>query len=86
MDGSYGYSDPTGVTEVGIVAIVDFSEAEYTVDKITYATGTHKGWDTFLADHQSVTEDEYLDAVSKQEQKQDAEWYEFSDENISTLF
>ena len=86
MDGSYSYSDPTGVTEVGIAAIVDFSEAEYTVDKITYETGTYKGWDTFVADHQPVTEEEYLDAVSRQEQKQNAEWYEFNDENINTLF
>ena len=86
MDGSYSYSDPTGVTEVGIAAIVDFSEVEYTVDKITYATGTYKGWDTFVADQQPVTEEEYLDAVSVQDQKQNAEWYEFTDENINTLF
>ncbi len=82
MDGSYSYSDPTGVTEVGIAAIVDFSEDEYTIDKITYATGTYKGWDSFVAEHQSVTEEDYLDAVSRQDQKQNAEWYEFSDENI----
>ena len=75
-----------GVTEVGIAAIVDFSEVEYTVDKITYATGRYKGWDTFVADHHPVTEEEYLDAVSVQDQKQNAEWYEFNDENINTLF
>ena len=44
-----------------------------------------KGWDTFIADHQPVTEEEYLDAVSRQDQKQNAEWYEFTDENINTL-
>ena len=33
-----------------------------------------------------VTEEEYLDAVSKQDQKQNAEWHEFTDENINTLF
>ena len=86
MDGSYGYSDPTGVTEVGIAAIVDFSEAEYTVDKISYAIGTYKGLDSFVADYQPVTEEEYLDVISKQNQKENAEWYEFTDENINILF
>ena len=86
IDGTYDYSDPTGVAEAGIATVRGFSETEYTVDKITYATGTYKGWDTFVADHQSVTEEEYLDAVSKQDQKQNAEWHEFTDENINTLF
>lgn len=86
MDGTYGYSDPTGSAEAGIAAVVDFSEAGYTTDKITYATGTYEGWDTFIADHQPVTEEEYLDAVSRQNQKQNAEWYEFSNENINNMF
>ena len=86
MDGSYSYSDPTGVTEVGIAVVVDFSEAEYAVEKITYATGTYKGWNTFVADHQPVTEEEYLYAVFQKDQKQNAEWHEFTDENINTLF
>ena len=86
MDGTYGYSDPTGVAEAGIAAVVGFSEAGYTTDKITYATGTYEGWKAFVADHQPVTEEEYLDAVSRQDQKQNAEWYEFSNENINNMF
>lgn len=86
MDGTYSYSDPTGSAEAGIAAVVDFSEAGYTTDKITYATGTYEGWDAFVADHQPVTEKEYLDAVSRQDQKQNAEWYEFSNENIHNMF
>ena len=35
---------------------------------------------------QYFSEEEYLDAVSVQDQKQNAEWYEFNDENINTLF
>ena len=85
-DGTYGYSDPTGMVEAGIAAVVDFSETGYTTDKITYATGTYDGWDAFAADHQPVTEEEYLDAVSRQDQKQNAEWYEFSNENINNMF
>lgn len=85
MDGTYGYSDPTGSAEVGIAAVADFSEAGCTTDKITYATGTYEGWDAFVADHQPVTEEEYQDAVSRQDQKQNAEWYEFSNENINNM-
>lgn len=85
-DGTYGYSDPTGVTEAGIAVSMDFSETGYTADKMTYATGTYDGWDTFVVNHQTGTEEEYLDALSRQDQKQNAEWYEFSDENINSIF
>lgn len=86
IDGTYGYSDPTGVAEAGIAAVVDFSKAGYTTDKFTYATGTYEGWDAFVADLQPVTEEEYLNALSRQDQKQNAEWHEFSSENINSMF
>lgn len=86
IDGTFNFSDPTGVTEAGIAAITNFTNEGYTVDKISYETGTYKGWDTFVADHHSATEEEYLDAVSKQEKKQNAEWYDFNNENINTMF
>lgn len=86
VDGTYSYSDPTGSAEAGIAEVVDFSEAGYTTDKITYATGTYEGWDAFVADHQPVTEEEYLDVVALQDQKQNAGWYEFSNENINNMF
>ncbi|MCM1539971.1 MAG: hypothetical protein NC121_01790 [Blautia sp.] len=85
-DGTYNFSDPTGVTEAGIAAITAFSEIGYTVDKISYETGTYEGWNTFVVDHQPATEEEYLDAVSRQDKKQNAECYDFNDENINTLF
>lgn len=86
IDGTYSYSDPTGAAEAGIAAVIGFSETECTVDKITYATGTYEGWDTFVANHQSATEEEYLDAVFQQDQKQNAEWLDFTDENINAVF
>lgn len=85
-DGTYIFSDPTGVTEAGIAAITDFSEIGYTVDKISYETGTYEGWNSFVVNHHPATEEEYLDAVSKQEKKQNAEWYDFNNENINTMF
>lgn len=86
IDGTYNFSDPTGVTEAGIAAITNFSETDYTVDKISCEIGTYEGWNTFAVDHQPATEEEYLDAVSRQDKKQNAKWYDFNHENISTLF
>lgn len=86
IDGTFNFSDPTGVTESGIAAITNFTKEGYTVDKISYETGTYKGWDSFVVDHHSATEEEYLDVVSKQEKKQNAEWYDFNNENINTMF
>ena len=37
-------------------------------------------------DHQTATEEAWLDAVSLQEQKQNTEWHEFNRENINTMF
>lgn len=84
-DGTFNFSDPTGVAEAGIAAITNFSENGYTVDKISYETGTYEGWNTFVVDHQPATEEEYQNAVSEQEKKQNAEWYDFNDENIITM-
>ena len=85
-DGTFSYSDPTGVIEGGIGAITDFSEQGYTLDKISYGTGTYEGWNAFVVDHQPATEEEYFDAVAIQNKKPDAEWYDFTNENINAVF
>ena len=85
-DGTFGFSDPTGVAEGGIGEIVDLSEFGYTMDKISYGSGTHEGWDTFIVDHEPATEEEYFDAANKQSEKPDAEWYGFTNENINAVF
>ena len=85
-DGTFGFSDPTGVAEGGIGEIIDFSEVGYTMDKISYGSGTHEGWDTFIVDHEPATEEEYFNAASMQSGKPDAEWHDFIDENINIVF
>ena len=85
-DGTFGFSDPTGVAEGGIGEIVDFTEFGYTMDKISYGSGTHEGWDTFIVDHEPATEEEYFDVANKQSEKPDAEWYGFTNENINAVF
>ncbi len=76
-DGTGTYSDPTGVSEVGICRVSDFSDTGYTLDKFTYATGDYKGFDTFVVDHKSATEEEYNTASENQSKKQDIDWIEF---------
>ena len=85
-DGTFGFSDPTGVAEGGIGTISAFSEIGYTIDKISYGSGTHEGWDTFIVDHEPATEEEYFYAASMQSRKPDAEWHDFTNENINAVF
>lgn len=86
IDGTFNFSDPTGVTEVGIAAITNFTKEGYIIDKISYENGTDKGWDIFVVDNYPATEEEYLDTVSDQDKKQNVEWFDFNDENINTMF
>ena len=64
-DGTYSYSDPTGMAEAGIAAFSGFSREGYTVDKKASATGTYEGWDSFAVEGQPATEKEYMDMVAK---------------------
>lgn len=75
-DGSFYFSDPTGVAEAGIAVITGFSETDYTMDIISRETGNYEGWSAFTAEHQPATEEEYLEAVARQDKKQNVEWYE----------
>ena len=85
-DGTYLYSDPTGMTEAGIAAVSGFSGEGLSVDMIARASGTYEGWDTFTVSGRPVTEEEYRDILSRQEKKEDAKRYEFTEENIHAVF
>lgn len=83
-DGSGTYSDPTGVAEVGICRVSEFSDTGYTLDKITYATGDYTGFDTFVVDHEEATEEEYDAATEEQSKKQDVAWVAYESEAASS--
>ena len=85
-DGTFDFSDLSGLLEGGFGAISDFSEHGYTIDKITYGTGTHEGWNTFVVDRQPATEEEYNDAEAIQKEKPDVKWYDFTDVIIKAAF
>ena len=83
-DATFSYSDPTGAIETGTCAITAFTETGYTIDKITYAHGADGEWDTFVVNHQSATEEEYQTSETKQAEKADTTWHDFTAENIKS--
>ena len=91
-DGTFSYSDPTGVREAGICAITDFTQTGFESDKVTYWTAANpepasdEGQGSFVVNHRSATEEEYRAAEEEQVRKTDAEWYDFTDENLADLF
>lgn len=85
-DGSFQYFDPTGMAEGGICRVTGFTEVGPLLDKFTYGSGTPAGWDTFVVDGEPVTGDAYWAAMSKQSAKPSAEWFDFTEENIETVF
>lgn len=85
-DGTFCYSDPTGAIESGICSISGFTETGITINKITYGQGTYEGFDTFVVNQQSATEEEFGTAQNAQREKPDAEWYDFTTENIKAAF
>lgn len=85
-DSTYLYSDPSGAVEGGICSITGFTETGCTTEKITYGRGPVVGWDTFVVDYQPATDKEYFAAINIQNNKPDAVWYEFSEENIRAVF
>ncbi len=84
-DGTGEYSDPTGVSEVGICSVSQFTDTGYTLDKISWATGDYEGLNTFTVEGQSASEEEFMTALEKQDEKANAAWREFTAENISTF-
>ena len=85
-DSTYYYSDPSNMVEHGICFITGFTETGYTTEKITYGRGPYIGWDTFVVDYQPATEREYYAAINIQNDKPDAVWYDFTEENIKSVY
>lgn len=85
-DGTYSYSDPTGLAETGIATVTGFSSTGYTVEILACATGTYECWDSFTLARQPADEEEFTDMLSQQETKPNVENHDFTDENIDAMF
>ena len=83
-DGTFTYSAPAG-NEDG-TASVRFTETGMELYKLISGQGKQFEFDTFLIDGQPVSQQEYEATWEAQDQKSDAEWYEFTGENIRTVF
>ena len=83
-DGSFTYSSSAG-TEDG-VAFIRFGDAGYTLDKVVCCQGEHYEYDTFLMGGEPISQEEYLAALSSQNQKPDAVWYVLSEEMVRRFF
>ena len=84
-DGTGEYSDPTGVSEMGICSVGQFTDTGYALNKISWAAGDYEGLNTFSVEGHPVSEEEFLTTLEKQGEKADAVWQEFTAENIGAL-
>ena len=82
-DGTFAYSQEGG-TEDGI-ASVRFNETGFVMDKHIYGTGDWFIFDSFFIDGQQATKQEYDQALLKQDEKPDAQWYPFTQDNLQTV-
>lgn len=83
-DGTFVYSYQAG-NEDG-AASVRFTGTGMELEKRICGQGKQFEFDTFLIDGQPVSQREYEAAWDAQNQKSDAEWYEFTEENIRMVF
>lgn len=68
------------------MAFIRFGDAGYTLDKIIRCQGEHFEYDTFFMGEDPISQEEYLAALSSQEQKPDAVWYALSEEMVRRFF
>jgi hypothetical protein len=84
-DGTYGFSNPTA-TEWGICT-GGFLGNEY-MPQTLISGKTEDNWESigYSVYGQTASEEDYNAAMAQQEEKPDAAWYEFTDENLEKVF
>ncbi len=105
-DGSYFFTDPTGMQISAIAVITGFSQTSYFYDVTAYAQGNNGSWEKFviykepsaenssrngysqqfIMDKNTATEDEFMGVYSRQQEKQDVMWYDFTPAYINSVF
>ncbi len=86
-DGTFAFSG--GASDSGFGAI-KFTDQAYSIDKITYSESSYDSNNnlivSFFINNKSVTQDKFELAIKKQDEKPDVTWYDFTDDNIITVF
>lgn len=85
-DGTFSYSG--GAADHGFGTIM-FTKDGYTINEITYSesgigTGNNETVSYFV-NRESASQEDFLSAVRKQDEKPGVIWYDFTDDNIETL-
>ena len=82
-DGTFSFSG--GASDYGF-GTVQFTDKGYIIDKITYCESVYNPDNTqgisYIVNRESATEEEFNAAIDKQNEKNNATWYDFTDENI----
>ncbi len=92
-DGTFYFSSSASDSGFGTLK---FAENAYVTDKITYSQSYDSNgpfYDSnenpailYFVNHERTTQDEFESAFKKQGEKPDATWYDFTDDNIETVF
>ncbi|GAE90179.1 hypothetical protein [Acetivibrio straminisolvens] len=85
-DGTFSFSG--GVADHGF-GTIEFTNKGYTVNKITYCEASYDSGNnlifSYIVNHKTSTEEDFLAAINMQDEKPDTIWYDFTDNNIETL-
>ncbi|HHV28141.1 hypothetical protein [Acetivibrio mesophilus] len=86
VDGTFSFS--SGVGDHGF-GTIEFTDKGYTVNKITYSEASYDSENnqtfSFFVNHEAATEEDFLEAINAQNEKPEAMWFDFTDDNIKTL-
>lgn len=85
-DGTFSFSG--GASDNGF-GTVKFEKNTYSIDEITYCQSDFDSNNNLsvscFVNHEPATEEAFLSALTEQEQKPDAAWYDFTEENIEEI-
>ncbi len=86
-DGTFSFS--SGADNSGF-GTGKFTENDMIIDRITYNESGHDSSGnytvSYFVDDEKASEEEFVSAWEKQEEKPDATWYDFTDDNIEKMF
>jgi len=81
-DGSFTFS--SGAADWGF-GTMKFEKNAWTTDEVTYCKPVGNETLKYVVNHENATRAEFLAACEKQEEKEDAAWYDLTDANIKTM-
>lgn len=85
-DGTFSFS--SGAADSGF-GTIKFTTKDYLINEVTYIQSSYNSNNNLsiscFVNYESATETEFRSAVNKQDEKADASWYKFTDDNIEMM-